>query len=173
MKARVFSFSLFALSLVWLAISVLHPAQALTPKPEMHSGGLARGVPLNGMSPINERPGVVPWRMLAEVKQVKQKDKLVPQYTEAISKLDKTVVKLQGYMLPLEPGERQRSFVLASNPPTCFYCLPAGAEGLVEIKTKTPVKLSFEPIVIEGRFAVLKDDPLGLYYRLTEATLSK
>ena len=34
---------------------------------------------------------------------------------------------------------------------------------------RTPVKYGFEPIVVTGKFVVLKDDPMGLYYRLTDA----
>jgi hypothetical protein len=44
---------------------------------------------------------------------------------------------------------------------------------MVEVKTKTPVRYSMEAIVVEGKFAVLKDDPYGLYYRMTEAVSVK
>ena len=37
------------------------------------------------------------------------------------------------------------------------------------MKTNTPVKYSLEPVVVEGRFLVLLDDPYGLYYRVTDA----
>ena len=30
-------------------------------------------------------------------------------------------------------------------------------------------KYGFEPIVVSGKFVVLNDDPMGLYYRLTDA----
>ena len=33
----------------------------------------------------------------------------------------------------------------------------------------TPVKATMEPVVVEGRFHVLADDPYGLYYRMTDA----
>jgi len=39
----------------------------------------------------------------------------------------------------------------------------------VEIKTKTPVAYTLDPVVVEGKFAVLADDPYGLYYRITDA----
>jgi hypothetical protein len=40
---------------------------------------------------------------------------------------------------------------------------------VVEVKSKTPVKYSFEPIILSGKMSVLKDDPMGLYYRLSDA----
>jgi hypothetical protein len=44
---------------------------------------------------------------------------------------------------------------------------------MIEVKTKTPVKYTLEPVVVEGRLAVLADDPYGLYYRLTDAVTVK
>jgi hypothetical protein len=44
---------------------------------------------------------------------------------------------------------------------------------MVEVKTRTPVKYSLEPVVVEGKFAVLADDPYGLYYRITDAVAVK
>ena len=44
---------------------------------------------------------------------------------------------------------------------------------MVEVKTKTPVKYSMEPVVVDGKFAVLADDPYGLYYRITDAVTVK
>jgi hypothetical protein len=34
------------------------------------------------------------------------------------------------------------------------------------------VKYTFEPVVLTGKFAVLKEDPTGVFYRLTEAVPS-
>ena len=36
------------------------------------------------------------------------------------------------------------------------------------MKTKAPVRVTFDPVVIAGRLEVLRDDPLGVYYRLTD-----
>jgi hypothetical protein len=44
---------------------------------------------------------------------------------------------------------------------------------MVEVKTKVPVKATMEPVVVEGRFLVLIDDPYGLYYRMTDAVSVK
>ncbi len=119
--------------------------------------------------PLPELKGVVSWRTLAEVKPVKQKDRFVPQFSKGISALDSKEVKLQGFMMPLDMGERQKRFLLVAMPPSCAFCLPGGPDQLVEVVARTPVKYGFEPVVISGRFTVLKDDPMGLYYRLTDA----
>jgi hypothetical protein len=123
------------------------------------------------LKPLAELKGVVSWKTLAEVQTVKRQDKFVPQFSNAISALDKKEVKLQGFMMPLEMGDKQKRFILTSMPPSCAFCLPGGPDQLVEIQAKSPVKYGFEPIVVSGKLAVLKDDPMGLYYRLTDAVL--
>ncbi len=121
------------------------------------------------MQALPEIKGVVSWTTLAKVKQVKSNDRILPAFTREIAALDNQEVKLQGFMMPLEPGEKQKHFLISVNPQTCAYCMPAGPEGIVEVLSTAPVKYSFEPIVLSGKMAVLKDDPTGLYYRLTGA----
>lgn len=122
--------------------------------------------------PLPELKGVLSWKTLSDVKPVKQKDKFVPEFAKAITALDKKEVKIQGFMMPLDMGEKQSRFILAALPPSCSFCLPGGPEQMVEVQAKTPVKYGFEPILLTGKLTVLKDDPMGLYYRLTDAVLT-
>ena len=124
---------------------------------------------LDMFKPLPELKGVVSWKTLAEVTPIRQQDRFVPQFSKGIASLDKKDVKLQGFMMPLDMGEKQKRFLLVAMPPSCAFCLPGGPDQLVEVVAKTPVKYGFDPIVISGKFVVLKDDPMGLYYRLTDA----
>ena len=72
-------------------------------------------------------------------------------------------------MMPLEPGDKQRHFLITAVPTTCSFSVPAGPEGLIEVRTKTPVEYTLEPILFEGKLAVLANDPSDLYYRVIEA----
>ncbi|MCW5574651.1 MAG: DUF3299 domain-containing protein [Burkholderiales bacterium] len=119
--------------------------------------------------PLPELKGVVSWKTLADVKTLKQKDRFIPDFGRSVSALDRQEVKLQGFMMPLEMGERQKRFLLVALPPTCAFCMPGGPEQVVEVRAKTPVKYGFEPIVVSGRLALLRNDEMGLYYRLTDA----
>lgn len=121
---------------------------------------------------LTDLPGVVSWEMLAKVKQVKAKNSIVPEFTREITELNGKDIKLQGFMMPLDPGQTQKHFLLSVNPATCPYCMPAGPDGVVEVKARTPVKYSFEPVIVSGKMSILKDDPMGLYYRLTDAVPS-
>ncbi|HSF22549.1 MAG TPA: DUF3299 domain-containing protein [Burkholderiales bacterium] len=119
--------------------------------------------------PLPELKGVVSWKTLGQVTPVRQQDRFIPKFSQDVSALDRKEVKLQGFMMPLDMGEKQKRFLLVAMPPTCAFCLPGGPDQLVEVVAKTPVKYGFEPVVVSGKFAVLKDDPMGLYYRLTDA----
>ena len=72
-----------------------------------------------------------------------------------------------------DPGEKQTHFLLTSVPLTCSFCTPGGPESMVEVKTKIPVKYGLEPVVVEGKLAVLADDAYGLYYRIEEGAQVK
>jgi hypothetical protein len=119
--------------------------------------------------PLAQRDDVVPWRLFAQVELVRQKDRYVPQYSADVEALDRKLVRIQGFMLPLEMGDKQSHFILSAMPQTCMFCMPGGPESLVEVRSSTPVKYSFEPMVLSGRLAVLRADPSGIFYRLTDA----
>jgi len=119
---------------------------------------------------LPERADVVSWQTLAKVEPVKQNGKMVPEFAREMMALDQKDQRVQGFMIPLDMGDTQKRFLLSSVPADCAFCLPAGPDGLVEVQARTPVKYTFDPIVISGRFAVLKSDPAGVLYRLTDAT---
>jgi hypothetical protein len=118
---------------------------------------------------LPELQGVVSWKTLAQVETVTQGSKVVPQFSKELLGLDKQSVRVQGYILPMDMGDKQRHFLISAVPPHCPFCLPAGPDAIVEVFAKQPVTYGFEPIIISGRMAVLKDDPGGILYRLTEA----
>jgi uncharacterized protein len=131
------------------------------------------GADPNQFQPLPERKDVVSWKTLSQVELVKQKDRYVPQFAKDVSALDQKEVKVQGFMMPLEVGDKQSHFVLTAMPQSCAFCLPGGPESMVEVKSKTPVKYTFDAVVVTGRLTVLKDDPTGIFYRLTEAVPTK
>ena len=71
--------------------------------------------------PLPEVKGVVSWKTLADVTPVRQKDRFVPQFSKEVAALDKKDVKLQGFMMPLDMGEKQKRFLLVAMPPSCAF----------------------------------------------------
>lgn len=121
------------------------------------------------IAPLQERADVLSWTTLTTVTTRVDKNKVLPVFPSPVLALNQKTQRLQGFMMPLEPGEKQKHFLLSSVPTSCNFCVPGGPESMVEVKTRVPVAYSLEAVVVEGRFAVLADDPYGLYYRMTDA----
>jgi len=159
--------------LAFVAALAAVPALAFSQGPADKPGHVppvgATAVAPDAFKPLPEVKGVVSWKTLGQVELVKVKDRVVPQFSDGVLKMNATEVKLQGFMMPLEMGDKQKHFVLTAMPQTCSFCLPGGPESLVEVRTKAPVKYTFEPVVLSGKLAVLQDDTNGLFYRLTDA----
>jgi hypothetical protein len=139
------------------------------------AAGSGAGVhsPNSPIAPLVARSDVLPWSMLTDVKTKTVKNRILPVFTPQLQALNQKSQRIQGFMMPLDPGEKQKHFLISSVPLTCSFCLPGGPESMVEVRTKTPVPYSLEAVVVEGRFAVLADDPYGMYYRMTDAVAVK
>lgn len=112
----------------------------------------------------------VSWETLGQVQLVRDKNIYVPRFADAVLKLDAREVKLQGFMMPLTVGEKQTHFVLTANPSECAFCMSGGPESMVEVKAKTGLKYSLDPVVVKGRLELVKNDPAaGVFYRLHDA----
>ena len=158
-----------SLCAAWLPLGAL--AQA-APGAASVPAGTGAGVhsPNSPIAPLPERTDVLAWSVLTDVKTRVEKNRILPVFPAAVMALNQKSQRVQGFMMPLDPGEKQKHFLLSSVPLTCSFCTPGGPESMVEVKTKTPIKYSLEPVVVEGQFAVLNDDPYGLYYRINDAT---
>jgi uncharacterized protein len=157
--------------LLSLLIAASAGAQPATPIPQ----GTGPGVhdPNSPFPPLPARADVVAWSLLTAVKTKTENNKVLPVFDPAQQALHQKTQRVQGFMMPLEPGEKQRHFLLTSVPLSCAFCIPGGPESMVEVKTKTPVPYTLDPVTVEGRFALLEDDQYGLYYRITEAVAVK
>ena len=163
-----------------LALTVLPVVSAL---PLGASAQLSPPVPLGSgagvhspnspLAPLPQRSDVLPWSLLTAVKTRTDKNRVLPVFEPGQTALHQKTQRIQGFMMPLEPGERQRHFLISAVPLTCSFCTPGGPESMVEVRSKVPVPVTIDPVVVEGRFNVLQDDPYGLYYRMTDAVSIK
>lgn len=145
------------------------PAPQPATAPALAASGAGYHDPRSAFKPLVERDGVLSWQLLASVTSKVERAKIVPTFAPAVQSLNGKTVKVQGFMLPLEPVEKQRHFLLSAVPTTCSFCVPAGPEGLIEIRTRTPVRFTVDALTLEGKLAVLSDDQYGLFYRVTDA----
>ena len=150
-------------------------AQSSSPIDSALPGGSGPGVhsPNSPFAPLPQRTDVLPWSVLTDVKTCTIKNRVFPVFPAPVLALNDKTQRIQGFMMPLEPGEKQKHFLISSVPLGCSFCTPGGPESMVEIKTKTPVKYTLEPVVVEGRLSVMTDDEYGLYYRIVDAVSVK
>jgi hypothetical protein len=158
---------------VLLAFAVAASAGAQLSSPVPQGTGPGIHDPNSPFAPLPARSDVVPWSLLTAVKTKTEKNKVLPVFDKPQLALNQKTQRVQGFMMPLEPGEKQTHFLLSSVPLTCSFCVPGGPESMVEVKTKSAVRYTLEPVTVEGKFAVLSDDPYGLYYRITDAVSVK
>jgi hypothetical protein len=169
---RTSAIASFSIS-VFISASMVAVMLAAAPAAALNTGIPAKGLPsaadyASGILP--ERAGVVSWKTLSQVEPVKKDGRMMPAFSTEILGLDRTDVKVQGFMIPLDIGEKQKRFLLSAVPPHCQFCLPAGPDEIVEIEAKSPISYTFDPIVVGGKFSVVKDDATGILYRMTGAS---
>lgn len=143
-----------------------NPAIPIGTGPGVHSSN-------SPFAPLQDRSDVLPWPVLTAIKTRVEQNRVLPVFTPAIMGLDQKIQRVQGYMMPLDPSKKQKHFLLSLVPLTCAFCVPGGPESMVEVRTKSPVRYSMEAVVVEGQFTVLKNDPDGIYYRMTDAVAVK
>jgi len=117
--------------------------------------------------------GGVPWEDLMKARIRYQEMMLLAEFPEAITERAGQTVKLSGFMMPLEPDLKQRRFLLTSNPPSCFFHVPGGPAGAVEVFAREGIEISWDPVVLEGRFEPQRRSEVGVVYRLHDALLIK
>ncbi len=166
---------MFAMLRALLACTLLAcGAPASAQVPSTAGPGSPLGLPIDPslLNTLPELKGVVSWNVLAQVKTRTEGRRVLPEFAPEVRALDNKEIRLQGFMLPIVTGERHDHFLLTMRPPHCPFCLSLGPEYIVEVRTRSPIRHTYEPIVLSGRFSVLTDDPFGLYYRLNSAQLA-
>jgi len=156
---------IFAIMLAALAA----PAVAITPQPERplkpsESVWQAAPTPKGGVS----------WALLETTKEATRLDenrqvRSKPVFPPAVKALAGQRIKVSGYMLPLQNSEKQTHFVLLAYPPDCPFHLNPSPMQFIEVKSRTPVAVSYDVTTIEGRLSLHGEDEKGVFYRFTDA----
>lgn len=93
-----------------------------------------------------------------------------PVFSEAVKALNGKAVTLPGYMVPFENGMKGTSFILTSLPlNACFFCGVGGPETVIDVKLKSAVVYTENPIEVRGILRLNDTDPDHLIYRLEQA----
>lgn len=115
------------------------------------------------------RTDVTPWSRLAEVDLRFEGIVVHADFDPSLRALDGEDIVLSGFMLPLEAGRQQHHFLLAANPPHCYFHLPGGPSTVAEVRSERGVATSFDPVIVRGRLIMREQSDLGILYTLTDA----
>lgn len=128
---------------------------------------------LPDFEPLPTREGYVAWATLAEVGERPRGDTVVPDFSADILALSNQTIRIEGFMLPLQTGDRHTHFLLSASPGTCYFCLPGGPAEFIEVRVRRPLAYTTEPVRLSGRLQVLDNDPMGVFYRMSDAEPSR
>lgn len=118
-------------------------------------------------------PGSIPWSTLMRTRERERKIDgvwyIVPEFAKEVLPLNGKRVKVNGYMLPLQTSQGQDLFVLMAYPPDCPFCMTAGSQAWMEVRSKDKITFKRDAMLLEGRLELVKFDPEGVFYRLLDA----
>ncbi|MEI7670305.1 MAG: DUF3299 domain-containing protein [Pseudomonadota bacterium] len=80
-------------------------------------------------------------------------------------------ITISGFMLPLESKDKFKHFLLTKRTPTCPFCPPGEPNEIIDVLTTKPVSYSDESITVKGKFELMNDKDMGLFFRLRDANI--
>ncbi|MCF8247536.1 MAG: DUF3299 domain-containing protein [Saprospiraceae bacterium] len=120
------------------------------------------------------------WKTLSKITYKKEYDEMlgfkvdVPIFSNEIQKLEGKEVTIKGYIIPVEGYKSHKDFVFSAYPYSmCFFCGGAGPETVMEVRAKTPVAFTADPISIKGTLHLNSTDINKLMYSLSNVEIVK
>lgn len=94
----------------------------------------------------------------------------VAVFGNRVKELEGKIIRLKGYIIPLQELRGQKYFVLSRYPfNLCYFCGAAGPETIIEVNSQREIPFTEDLIELEGRFELNGSDPDHLMYRMKEA----
>ena len=134
---------------------------------------------------VDVAKGGIDWRLLGQTKviDINIKDEngfdlqyQKPEFSEAVKALDKTKIRIRGYMFPLDSVEEQSQFLFGPFPLNCPFQYHVTPALVVEVHTQKdfPITFSYDPMTVEGDLELVPEDKdYSTFYRLKNAKLIK
>jgi hypothetical protein len=120
------------------------------------------------------------WKTLGKITYKKEYDEMlgfkvdVPIFSGEVQKLEGKEVTMKGYIIPVDGYKSHKEFVFSAYPYSmCFFCGGAGPETVLEVKAKSPVPFTADPITIKGILHLNATDINKLMYSLSNVELVK
>lgn len=92
-------------------------------------------------------------------------------YPPEVKALEGKSVTLDGFLLPLEAGDKSQHFLLTVRAPSCPYCLPAAPNEMAEIFTRKPIAWNEQMVSLSGRLKLMPEKSAdGIFFQLLDAS---
>ena len=82
------------------------------------------------------------------------------------------MLKVTGFILPLEASTRSAHFILVRRNTGCPFCPPNAPTEAVEVYAQAPVTYTGQEMAAVGRFRLVASSADGLFYRLDLASVT-
>lgn len=111
------------------------------------------------------------WDTLAKSKVTfnEEKGEYSAVFPDEVKKLSGQTIKVSGFMLPLDSSEKFTHFLLSKRTPTCPFCPPGTPAEIVEVYAEKPTEWVDDLITYEGRFELIDNKDLGVFFKITDA----
>lgn len=94
-------------------------------------------------------------------------------FTPEVKAMQGKPFTISGFMLPLEPTEKFKHFLLSKRTPTCPFCPPGEPNEIVEVFSKEPVKWEDNLITVTGTMQLVAQSDSGLFFQMKDGVEAK
>ena len=126
---------------------------------------------IHNYAALPELAGGLSWSELMEASLDFEDGKMLASFPANLVRQSGKQVDIIGYMLPLDTDTKQKHFLLTSAPPSCFYHIPGGPAGVVEVFSEDGIEASWSPITLTGTLVLVDTSLTGVIYQLEGATV--
>ena len=113
--------------------------------------------------------GGLNWSQLMQTELKLEDGAVKVDFPEMILEQNGEVVRVSGFMMPMDSSLKQKHFLLTSSPPHCFFHIPGGPAGVIEVFSDDGIESSWGPVVVEGTFELVMAPQMGVIYKLQQA----
>jgi hypothetical protein len=111
------------------------------------------------------------WQVLGRSKIVysENQQRFKASFPAEVKALAGRSVTITGFILPLEPTEKFRHFILSKRTPTCGFSLPGGPDEIIEVWLAKPTVWEEGLVKVTGTFELINGQEMGMFFKLNDA----
>jgi hypothetical protein len=94
---------------------------------------------------------------------------MTARFTDDVKRMNGTIVEVDGFILPLEPGHEAIHIGLTRRNSGCPFCPPSQPTEAAEVMLIRPVKITGDLITVSGRLNLRESSDQGMFYLLEGA----